>query len=160
MLQGDYMKEISIGIALANTHSSVDKEQVYSFIESQKGDFEIYRLAPPRPGIILATGIDYMLLIDKVGAAASIASLLWMVYDNFIVPTKNKDDSAGIVVIIPKDNGGSDQFWIGHKEKSKKIFIETFSHKIDTIRNSELPGESTSYTNEKLRTEKIWIRRK
>jgi hypothetical protein len=156
------MKQISVGIALANTHGSVDTEQFYSFIESQKGDFETYNRAMPPPGSIsvYATALDYMVLLNIAGSAASIASILWMAYEKFIVPKKKKDDNAGIVVIIQKDNGMSDQFWIGNTDKSKEIFIQSFSHKVNKIRNSELPGESTSHTNDKLRIESLWIRRK
>jgi hypothetical protein len=156
------MKQVSFGIALANTHGSVDTEQFYSFIESQKGDFETYNRAMPPPGSIsvYAAALDYMVLLNIAGSAASIASILWMAYEKFIVPTKKKDDDSGIVVIIRKDNGITDQFWIGNTDKSKEIFIQNFSHKIDNIRNSEVPGESTSHTNEKLSYESIWIRRK
>jgi hypothetical protein len=153
------MNQVSIGIALANTRRSVDAEQVYSFIESQEGDFETFKLVPP-PGGIFGAGLDYMLLLNIAGSAASIASILWMAYEKFIAPNKNKDDSSGIVIIIKKDNGTSHQFWIGHNDKSKEIFIQTFSNKVDHIKHSELPGESTSQTNYTLQTESIWIRRK
>ena len=158
----DNMKQVSIGIALANTRGSVDTEEFYSFIESQKGDFETYKRALPPPGTISVYGaaIDYMLLLNIAGSAASIASILWLAYEKFILPKKKKDDNNGIVVIIKKDNGTSDQLWIGSTEKSKEIFIQKFSHQVDKIRNSETAGESTSHTNEKLRIESLWIRRK
>ena len=101
-----------------------------------------------------------MLLLNIAGSAASIASILWLAYEKFILPKKKKDDNNGIVVIIKKDNGTSDQLWIGSTEKSKEIFIQKFSHQVDKIRNSETAGESTSHTNEKLRIESLWIRRK
>jgi hypothetical protein len=153
------MNKVSIGIALANTHKLVDAEQVYSFIESQEGDFETFKLMPP-PGRIFAAGLDYMLLVNIAGSAASIASILWMAYEKFIVPNKKKDDNAGIFIIIQKDNGMSEQFWIGNTEKSKDIFIQNFSHQIEKIINSEIPGESTSRTNDKLRIDSLWVRRK
>jgi len=156
------MKQVSVGIALANIPGSVDTEQVFSFIESQTGDFETYKraLPPPRSISVYAAAIDYMLLLTIAGSAASIASILWQVYEKFIEPKKSKNDNAGIVVIIRKDNGESNQFWIGNTEKSKEIFIQIFSHEVEQIRNSELPGESTSQTNDKLKIESLWIRRK
>ena len=154
------MKQVAIGIALANTHGSVDAEQVFSFIESYNGDFQTYRLAPPRPGSIRAAALDYMLLLNIASSAASIASLLWMAYDKFIAPKKNKDDSAGMVVIIRKDDGTNEQFWIGHTDKSKEIFIQTFSARVDNIRHSQLSGQSTEHANEELKIESLWIRRK
>jgi hypothetical protein len=83
-----------------------------------------------------------------------------MAYEKFIKPKKNKNDSAGIVVIIQKDNRENVQFWIGNTEKSKDIFIQNFSHQVDNIINSEIPGESTSRTNDKLRIDSLWVRRK
>ena len=83
-----------------------------------------------------------------------------MAYDKFIAPKKNMDDSAGIVVIIRKDNGTNDQFWIGHTDKSREVFIETFSKKVETIRHSKSSGESTEHINEELKAESMWIRRK
>jgi len=157
------MKKIAIGIALANTHGGVDVEEVISFIESHKADFEIYRHAPPRPGSIRAAALDYMLLLNITASAASIASILWLAYDKFIAPKKDRkdrNDSAGIVVIIRKDDGTNEQFWIGHTDKTKGIFIKTFSEKLETIRCSKLPGQSTEHVIEELNTESIWIRRK
>jgi hypothetical protein len=154
------MKQVAVGIALANTHGSVDTEQVLSFIESNNGDFQTYKLAPPRPGSIRAVALDYMLLLNIASSAASIASLLWMAYDKFIEPKKNKDDSAGIIVIIRKDDGTNEQFWIGHTEKSKEIFIQTFSESVDNIRHSQIPGQSTEQAKEELKIDSLWIRRK
>lgn len=154
------MKQIAIGIALANTHGAVDAEQVFSFIESHKDDFETYKLALPRPGTIRAAALDYMLLLNIAGSAASLASILWMAYDKFIAPKKDKNESAGIVVIIRKNDGTNEQFWIGHTDKTKEIFIKSFSEKVETVRRSELPGESTERAIEELKTESIWIRRK
>jgi len=158
----DNMKKVSIGIALANTHGSVDAEQLYSFIESQKGDFETYKRTPPPPRSIsvYAAAIDYMMLLNGIGSAASIVAALYLFYEKVIAPRKNKNDNAGIIVIINKDNGTSEQYWIGNTEKSKEIFIDKFSHEVDKIMNSEIPGESTSHINEKLRIESLWIRRK
>jgi len=153
------MNQVSIGIAIANTHGSVDTEQIYSFIESQEGNFETYKLVPP-PGSIFAAGIDYKLILDIAGSATSIASILWLAYDKFIAPKKKKNKSAGIVIIIQKDNGANDQFWIGHTDNSKEIFIQTFSKKVDGIRRSRVPGESTNRSIEELRHMELWVRRK
>ena len=125
---------------LANTHGAVDSEAVFTFIESHNDDFETYKLAPPHPGSIRAAALDYMILLNIASSAASIASLLWMAYDKFIAQKKNKNDIAEIVVIIRKDDGTNEQFWIGHTNKSKEIFIKTFSEKVEIIRYSELPG--------------------
>jgi hypothetical protein len=154
------MKKIAIGIALANTHGAVDTEEVFTFIESHEGDFETYKLAPPPLGSIRAAALDYMILLNIVGSAASIASFLWMAYDKFIAQKKNKDDNTGIVVVIRKDDGTNEQFWIGHTDKSKEIFIKTFSEKVDTIRHSELPGQSTEHAIKEIETKSIWIRRR
>lgn len=153
------MKKVAIGVALANTSQAVDPEQVYSFIEAQSQDVETYELAPPPPGSIRAAALDYMLLLSIAGSAASIASILWMAYEKFIASKKN-NDSSGIVVVIRKDDGTNDQFWIGHTDKSREVFVQTFTKKVETIRRSKATGESTERVNEELSVNSMWTRRK
>lgn len=152
------MKKVAIGVELANASRTVDPEHVYSFIEAQSDDLETYELAPLPPGSIRAAALDYMLLLNIAGSAASIASVLWMAYDKFVAPRKN-DDASGIVVVIRKDDGTNDQFWIG-PDKSREVFIETFTKKVETIRHSKASGESTERVNEELSVQSVWTRRK
>jgi hypothetical protein len=154
------MKNVAIGLALANTRDTVDPEEVFSFIENQSSNLETYEMSPPAPGMVRAAAIDYMLLLNIAGSIASIASILWMAYDKFIAPKKNKNDNAGIVIIIRKDDGTNEQFWIGNTDKSKEVFIETFTQKIETIRHSKVSGESTERINKELSVQSIWTRRK
>jgi hypothetical protein len=154
------MKNVAIGLALANTRGAVDLEEVFSFIENQSSNLETYEMSPPAPGMARAAAIDYMLLLNIAGSVASIASILWMAYDKFIAPKKNKNDNAGIVIIIRKDDGTNEQFWIGNTDKSKEVFIETFTQKIETIRHSKVSGESTERINKELSVQSIWTRRK
>jgi hypothetical protein len=154
------MKNIAIGLALANTRGTVDSEVVFSFIENQASNVETYEMSPPPPGMARAAAIDFIVLLGIVGSVASIASILWMAYDKFIAPKKNKDDNAGIVIIIRKDDHTNEQFWIGNTDKSKDVFIETFTQKVETIRHSKVPGESTERINEELSVQSIWTRRK
>ncbi|MFA5386010.1 MAG: hypothetical protein WC364_15370 [Eubacteriales bacterium] len=154
------MKNVAIGLALANTKGTISPEEVLTFIENQASDIETYEMSPPSPGMARAAAIDFMLLLNTAGSAASIASILWLAYDKFIAPKKDKKDNAGIVVIIRKDDHTNEQFWIGNTDKSKDVFIETFTEKIETIRHSKLSGESTERINKELSVKTIWTRRK
>ena len=99
-------------------------------------------------------------MLTIAGSAASIASILWLAYEKFIAPQKTKDDNAGIVIIIMKDDGTNEQFWIGNTDKSKEVFIETFTQKIETIRYSKVSGDSTEHINKELSIQSIWTKRK
>jgi hypothetical protein len=154
------MREIAVGVALANLRKRIDPEEILSFIESNGTDIEIYERAPPPPGTILGAAIDYTLVLTAVGSAASLGALFWLAYDHFIASKKSDSDNAGIVLIIRKDNGTSDQFWIGNTHKNREAFIEDFTHKIETIRHTDVAGESTEHVIEEIGMKSLWTRRK
>jgi hypothetical protein len=153
------VREVAVGIALANSSVRVQPEQVYSFIESEASGVQTYELVPP-PGSLVAAAVDYYLILGAVGSAASIASLLWMAYDHFIAPTKADSSNAGIVVVLQKADGTSDQFWIGNTDDSQEAFVEEFSHKVETIRRADGDGGSDVRIVDEVRMGGLWVRRK
>ncbi len=154
------MRKIAVGLALANLPPGVNADEIFSFIESNASDIEIYERAPPPPGTMRGAAIDWTLLM-ATGSAASIADLLWRAYDHFIAPKKKSEsDNAGIVIIVRKDNGTSDQFWIGNSAKNQEPFILDFTHKIESMRHTDVAGESTEHVIEELRMKSLWTRRK
>jgi hypothetical protein len=154
------MREIAVGVALANLSPGTNPHDILSFIESNGTDVEVYERAPPPPGSIRAAAIDCTLVLTAVGSASSLATLLWSAYDHFIASRKSHLRNAGIVLIVRKDNGLSDQFWIGNTHKNQEAFIEDFTHKIESIKHTDVVGESTERVIEEIRMKSLWIRRK
>jgi hypothetical protein len=154
------MKPIAIQIALANTHGTVSPEEVYRFIEGQDGDFTAYQRRPPAPGVVEGAAVDYALVLGVTGSVASLASLLWRAYDKFIAPKKSDKDSAGIVIILQRDDGTSSQFWIGNMQKGQDMFMKEFSKTLEAVRSSDREGNSTERLVAKLQQRELWIRRK
>jgi len=154
------MREIAVGIALANLRKGMDREEILSFIESNGTDIEIYERAPPPPGTIRAAAIDWMLVLTAIGSASSLATLFCTAYDRFIASKKSRSDNAGIVLVVMKDNGTTDQFWIGNTHKNREAFIEDFTHKIETIRHTDVAGESTEHVIEEIGMKSLWTRRR
>jgi len=154
------MREIAVGVALANVRQGADPEEILSFIESNGTHIEIYERTPPPAGAILAAAIDWILVLTAVGSAASLAALFWTAYDRFIAPKKSDSDDAGIFLALMKDNGTIDQLWIGNTHKNREAFIEDFTHKIETIRHTDVAGESTEHVIEEIGMKSLWTRRK
>jgi len=154
------MREIAVSVALANMRPGMNRAKILSFIESNGTDIEIYERAPPPPDSIQAAAFDWILVLTAAGSAASLAALFWMAYDHFIASKKRGSDNAGIVLIVRKDNGTSDQFWIGNTYKNREAFIEDFTHKIDSIRRTDVAGESTEHVIEETHMKLLWTRRK
>jgi hypothetical protein len=154
------MREIAVGVALANLRPGTNPQEVLSFIESNGTDIEVYERVPPPPGTIRAAAIDWTLVLTVVCSVPSLATLLWAAYEHFIASKKSDLGNAGIVLIVRKDNGMSDQFWIGNTHKNREAFIEDFTHKIESIKHTDVAGESTEHVIEEIRMKSLWTRRK
>ena len=154
------MREIAVSVALANMRPGMNRAKILSFIESNGTDIEIYERAPPPPGRIRAAAIDWTLVLTAVGSATSLGTLFWSAYDHFIASKKSGSDNAGIVLIVRKDNGMSDQFWIGNTHKNREAFIKDFTHTIESIRRSDVAGESTEHVIEEIHIKSLWTRRR
>ena len=98
-------------------------------------------------------------MLTAAGTAASFGGLLWKAYDRLIAPVKDDTDNGGIVLIIGKDNGTSDQFWIGNTHRDRAAFIEEFTHKVETIRQSDVAGGLTEHVVEEIHVGSQWVRR-
>ena len=154
------MGKVAVGVAFANLHGDPNPEEILSFIQSRATDIEIYERAPPSPGTIQAAAIDWTFVLTAASPAVSFATLLWSVYHDFIASSKSASENAGIVLIVRKDNGTSDQFWIGNTHKNREAFIKDFTHKIESIRHTDVAGESTEHVIEELHMKSLWTRRK
>jgi hypothetical protein len=154
------MRQIAVRVVLSNVGHRIDPEEVFSFIESNATGIEIYERAPPPPGAIRAAAIDWMLVLMAVQSAASLANLFWIAYDRFIAPKKSDSDNLGIYLVVMKDNGTTDQFWLGTTHKNRDAFIKEFTHKIETIRHTDVAGESTEHVIEEIGMKSLWTLRK
>lgn len=129
---------ISIGVSFANSPNEVDFDGAKRFISLNQNNFQAYSLPPSRPGVFRAGAFDLMLILGAVGSIASLASILWMVYEKFIAPKKSTETSdAGIYIGITKPDGTVIDFWIGKDYMDKDIFIQDFYRSIKTIRESK-----------------------
>ena len=150
--------DISMGIGLANLPSDVDSAALKRFLVEESDGYEVYRLAPAKPGSIRGAAFDIMLVFYAAGSVASIAALLWMAYDKFIAPKKSKEtDSAGIYISIRKPDGNVKDFWIGNNYKHREVFIKEFESKVTSIR--EQGGQNFwAESVAEVRESEIWIR--
>jgi hypothetical protein len=150
--------EISIGISFANLPSDVDCAPIRKFILDNGDGYELYTLAPAKPGYMRAAAFDIMLVLYATGSAASLATLLWMAYDKFIAPKKSKEtDSAGIYIGIRHPDDKVSEFWIGNTHKRREIFVKEFESKVTTIRQQDDEGFWEESVTE-IRESEIWIR--
>lgn len=111
---------VAIQIALANLSGRVSSEVIYNFIESASDNIETYELDSTK---VSAAAIEYVVLLSVAGSIASLATLLWMVYDKFIAPTKrSSSDEAGIYVVLRRPDGNLVEFL---SERTTKIAISS-----------------------------------
>ncbi|MHC4239299.1 MAG: hypothetical protein ACYSUC_06025 [Planctomycetota bacterium] len=151
--------EISIGIGLANLPSDVDVATLRSFLEENRDGWEVYTLAPPKPGHMRAAAFDIMLVLGAAGSVASLAALLWTAYDKFIAPKKSQDtDSAGIYIGIRNPDDSVTDFWLGNTHKRREIFVKEFELKVTSIREQDDQGFWEESVTE-VRESETWIRK-
>jgi len=150
--------DISMGIGLANLPSDVDVAALKRFLVEESDGYEVYKLAPAKPGSIRGAAFDIMLIFYAAGSVASIAALLWMAYDKFIAPKKSKEtDSAGIYIGIRNQDDSVTDFWIGNTHKRREIFVKEFELKVTSIREQDDQGFWEESVTE-VRESETWIR--
>lgn len=150
------MRQVALQVSVANAGDSVDTKDIVDSLLGGNAHLEAFRLTPP-PGSIWAAGLEFTLVLGAVGSVASIASLLWQTYERFIKPHKESKPTAGLVISIRCDDGSSAQFWLGHVDKDRDIFIRTFCERITKIRNSTNQDGSTESILNELRTSRLWV---
>lgn len=125
-------KVIILG-AIANTGIE-DGNQVFTkFLNENVKNIEVRRINYG-PGPYMA--LDWQLIIDSASLIANIAAIagtLWAAYEKFVAPIKK--DNARVFVQFKNEEGKIVQFSIGSEYKDKKIFIETFTKKIESLNN-------------------------
>src|SRR5207245_1594529 len=71
--------------------------------------------------------LDFFLVLNTVASVASIAGLLWLVYDRFIAPRKrDANDSAGIYIAVRRPDGTVIDIFLGRDVLNKEDFIHRF----------------------------------
>jgi len=150
--------EISLGISLANLPSDVDVATLRKFLEENSDGYEVYTLAPAKPGHIRGAAFDITLVLSAAGSVASLAALLWMAYDKFIAPKKSQDtDSAGIYISIRNPDDSVTDFWIGNTHKHREIFVKEFELKVTSLRKQDDQDFWEESVTE-VRESETWIR--
>lgn len=150
--------DISIGIGLANLPSDVDVAALRRFLAENSDGYELYTLAPAKPGHMRAAAFDIMLVLSAAGSVASLAALLWMAYDKFIAPKKTRDtDSAGIYIGIRNPDDSVTDFWIGNTHRRREIFLKEFELKVTSIREQDDQSFCEESVTE-VRESETWIR--
>jgi len=153
------MGKVAIGLTFPNLRRDPEPEEILSFIQSRATDIDIYERTPPPPGAIRAAAFEYQLVFEAATAAGTLALVLLEAYKMFIAPKKTDSNKPAILVIINKDNGTTDQFWIDD-DQHRETFIEDFTHKVESISTTNVDGESTQHMIEEIHTKSRWTRRK
>ena len=148
---------IALQMTLANCGTIKNANSLYDYIESKVDGIETYQI---NTRANIAAAIDFIIVLGAVGSIASIASLLWIAYEKYIAPKKHdKDDTAGIYIVLNKPDGTHAEFWIGNQYKNKDVFIKDFTAVAEECRKSRTSLELTESKIE-FRKSNIWVRRK
>lgn len=139
--------EILLSGAIAN-FSELRNEKFLHLLIEKFPETEFYKFQPTS-GRIYAAAFDWK-AVAKVADIVGIASFLWVIYTEFILPKKDPDSNSGIVIHIG-NVGSNNHFWIGQNVNSQeelikrlqdslqqdKIDMEKNAEEIDSLRNSE-----------------------
>ncbi len=139
--EGAFMPtSIVFNFAVANANA-VDPCDVLKFIQGETSDVSVYRRLPRMDGQPRADAFHWTVVLGSVGSVASIASLLWQAYDNFIAPRKTNEKSAGIIVQVTPSPGHPIQFWIGGTHNDREAFIAEFKDQVTPIQSLSSDSE-------------------
>jgi hypothetical protein len=74
---------VALQLTLANVDNRVNTDEIYNFIEANLDNIQTYGLDPERlKDKYFAAAVDYTMLLSVAADVASLASLLWIAYDN------------------------------------------------------------------------------
>ncbi len=148
-------KQLALMVTVVNPTYGLEVSEVYDELEKQLPGAEIYCLDSSK---VTAAAIEFIALLSVVGSVASIAGVLWYVYDTKIRPKKKgQDDTCGLYIVIDPEMGL--HWWIGKDFLDKNEFIRDFTIKVEKYMRMERSGE----IYERIKFEvcgDIWIRRK
>lgn len=144
-------RPLIISGALSNV-SGVTNEEFLRFLSKNLPEAQFYQLT----GVSKAA-LDWRIILHDVGAAASIAALLWTAYTSLIEPTKPGPKSdAGIYIVIGDEE--SQRFWIGKDYKKKEVFIDTFTKEVKQITETKSGKQKIKREIKETKETRFWIR--
>lgn len=113
--------------ALVDVDKEVSTDDLLRFLSKNVPEGIFYKLQPP-PGRITAAAIDWRAVLQNMANVATIATVLWGAYTQFIKPIHEKDPNSNPAIFIYMKNeaGESDQFMIGGDIKDKEILVQRF----------------------------------
>jgi hypothetical protein len=148
-------QQIPVGLTLVNCGDEVDAQEVYRFIAAHVEGASAYR---SRPSGVAAAALDFYLVLDASASVASIANVLWMAYDRFILPKKRRmHDSAGIYVAARGPDGKVIDLWLGKNVSTKESFTEQLEV---AVAEGDRQGLRTAHqeTIRELEQSDLWVR--
>ena len=144
-------------MALANVYDSSMRQAVYPFIEAETHGIETCVPAPPPPGTSSKGAVELAIVLTAAGLIAPLADIIWRAYDKFIAPHKAANDDAGIYLVIPTSDGPL-EFWVGNQYRDRKLFVEEFTAKLASVRDSGRDGQATDRVVAEVRLSGHWVR--
>lgn len=147
--------QIPVGLTLADCGDEVNAEEVYRFIAAHVERASAYR---SRTSGVGGAALDFYLILDAFASVASIANVLWMAYDRFILPKKpHLHDTAGIyVVAVLGPEGKVIDLWLGKNVLTRERFAEQFEVAVAEANDQELRAVHEQ-TIRKLRQSDLWV---
>lgn len=142
-------KELIITGALANLEHGPEKNTLLSELNDNVDDFFLYEQVF-EPGVIYAS-INWQGIIGTAASISTIAALAWSIYITKVEPEIDNPEHTlkpRIVIQIKDSDGNFEIFTIDRKYKDKDIFIQEFTHKVETLRQGP-NGQSIKETIEK-----------
>jgi hypothetical protein len=128
------------------------------FLARENSDILVYDRAPPPPGTIWAAGFGFEIVRTNIASVASIASLLWMAYEKFVVPKKKSGKESAIFIDVIMPPHIRVQIRIGGQNDDKEAFVKQFSNTMEKIREIDDPAYNQKIA-EVMENTKHWLRR-
>jgi hypothetical protein len=113
---------------------------------------------PPSPGMSGKGAFDALVVLSAAASVSTLAINIWSAYAKFIAPRKAPDDDAGIALVIPTAASPL-EFWIGNHYRDRKLFVEEFTAKVESVRHGERDGEATDHVLAEVKLSPHWVRR-
>lgn len=141
--------------ALANYEHGNEKNTILETLGAEIEDFYVYKFSP-EPGQYYAN-VNWRGIIGDVANIATIATLIWAIYEAKIEPELKKGEqeyTPSVIIQIKGQNNNFEQFKISGNYESKEIFIKEFTEKVEILRESNSSKENLI---EKYEKSERWI---
>ncbi len=146
-------QQVVISGALANVSGAVTTDELLKFMADRNAEIEFYKLCGAT-----AAAFDWRGIFRDVGAAASIAALLWLGYEKLVEPKKiDPKSNAGVYVVLGDGEEESLRFWLGKDYKDKQIFIREFTREAKRLTGTVDGRQKIKATIEETKESNCWI---